>query len=83
MNFRSLSLPSPPDRSPLANWMLQVARSIVNVIDQPHIEVTNIIPENPIDGDIFFADGTHWNPGSGRGIYVRDATLGPGYRFLG
>lgn len=30
---------------------------------------TNVAPQRPRAGDIRFADGTNWNPGSGRGFY--------------
>ncbi len=29
-------------------------------------------PERPRNGLVVFADGTDWNPGSGRGLYVYD-----------
>jgi hypothetical protein len=28
------------------------------------------VPERPRDGMVVFADGTNWNPGSGRGVYA-------------
>lgn len=31
--------------------------------------VQNSAPEKPREGMIRFADGTNWNPGSGRGLY--------------
>jgi len=34
-------------------------------------EVTHVAPEKPREGDVRFADGTDWNPGShGVGPYV-------------
>lgn len=30
---------------------------------------TFVAPKKPREGDIRFADGTRWNPGSGRGFY--------------
>lgn len=35
-----------------------------------HIDVTHVAPQRPRDGDIRLADGTHWNPGSGQGVYA-------------
>ena len=32
-------------------------------------KVTNVAPTRPIEGMIAFADGTNWNPGSGKGLY--------------
>ena len=36
------------------------------------LEQTNTVggPAKPRDGDIRYADGANWNPGSGQGIYV-------------
>ena len=33
------------------------------------LERTNVAPTRPREGDIRYADGTNWNPGSGEGIY--------------
>ncbi len=38
------------------------------------LRVTHQEPERPRDGMIVFADGTDWDPGSGRGLYVFDST---------
>jgi hypothetical protein len=32
-------------------------------------KVTNVAPPKPREGNMAFADGTNWNPGSGRGLY--------------
>lgn len=31
-------------------------------------------PEKPGEGRIYFADGTQWDPGSGKGLYFYDGT---------
>ena len=31
-------------------------------------------PDKPSQGDIYYADGTDWNPGSGEGVYVYTST---------
>lgn len=36
--------------------------------------------EKPRDGDVVFADGTNWNPGSGKGFY---GFYNGTYHFLG
>jgi len=38
-------------------------------IDRIHIE-----PTKPRTGDVRYADGTDWNPGSGEGIYFYNGT---------
>jgi hypothetical protein len=43
-------------------------------IDTFRLEETNVDPSDndgkPRNGDIRYADGTNWNPGSGEGIYA-------------
>ena len=38
------------------------------------LEQTNVAPTKPRDGDIRYADGTNWDPGSGAGIYFFNGT---------
>jgi len=46
------------------------------LLAQGHLDAVHAPPEKPSDGDIRHADGTHWNPGSGKGIYWYNATAG-------
>ena len=40
-------------------------------LDTFRLEPTHVDPAKPRDGDIRYADGTNWNPGSGgEGIYA-------------
>lgn len=39
-----------------------------------HIDVSYAPPAKPRDGDIRYADGTTWNPGSGKGMYRYNGT---------
>lgn len=34
------------------------------------LAVLNVAPTRPREGLVVFADGTNWNPGSGKGVYV-------------
>jgi hypothetical protein len=34
------------------------------------LQETHVAPAKPREGNIYFADGTNWNPGSGKGIYA-------------
>jgi hypothetical protein len=38
------------------------------------LAVLNAEPDKPQVGQIVFADGTNWNPGSGRGLYYYDSS---------
>ena len=35
-----------------------------------NVEFLNVAPSKPREGMVRGADGTHWNPGSGQGVYV-------------
>ena len=45
-----------------------------------HIDMVNVAPTKPREGDIRLADGTNWNPGSGKGFY---GYYGSAWHFLG
>ena len=38
-------------------------------VDRIRLQVLHVAPDKPRDGELFFADGTNWNPGSGGGTY--------------
>lgn len=38
--------------------------------DHVQLAVRHVAPARPRDGMTVFADGTNWNPGTGRGVYV-------------
>lgn len=67
----------PPDNSPLARWLFDEFRRLSEEINtqQERLRVAelNAAPSKPRDGDIVYADGTNWNPGSGEGFYGRSA----------
>jgi len=48
---------------------LQKIATAINLTGLGHLEKTTVAPIKPRDGDIRYADGTLWNPGSGGGIY--------------
>lgn len=53
-------------------WMYQELTRIALVLNlgiSRNVEETNVAPSKPRDGMIVFADGTNWDPGSGRGFY--------------
>lgn len=56
----------------LAQYIGVELRRIANTLDQlatGHIDPSYSAPDRPKDGDIRYADGTSWNPGSGEGFY--------------
>ena len=52
----------------LENELLKIKR-IVELLALGHLEVTYVAPLKPRKGDLRYADGTSWNPGSGEGVY--------------
>jgi hypothetical protein len=57
-----------------ANRELQrVSQAFVTEAAQTTIPVSNNAPTKPQTGQVVFADGTNWNPGSGRGLYYYDS----------
>jgi len=45
------------------------AAAAITLLAAGHLDVINAAPTKPRQGDIRYADGTNWNPGSGEGIY--------------
>ena len=64
-----------------------IERELYRVGDSMHGETEAVFlvelhvePDKPRDGQVIFADGTDWNPGSGAGYYGYRAAA---WRFLG
>lgn len=51
---------------------LQEIRATLETMQVDHVEYREHFrePDKPRDGRIYFADGTSWNPGYGRGLYI-------------
>ncbi len=47
--------------------------SAVSLLALGHLDFTHVAPAKPREGDERNADGTHWNPGGGRGRYIYSA----------
>ena len=69
------------EKSPVPVWQedipsylqteLDLISSTINNIADGHMDVSNIEPVKPRAGDIRYADGSNWNPGStGEGLYI-------------
>lgn len=61
----------------LRNWiggeLLRVANTFITDSQTTLLPVLNAAPAKPQTGQIVFADGTNWNPNSGRGLYYYDS----------
>ncbi len=42
---------------------------IENQVDYVQFKVWHTEPDKPRQGQLYYADGTNWNPGSGEGLY--------------
>ena len=75
--------PVPVNSSELSVYLLSELAKIqaaIAAVSLGHLDKTYTSPTKSRDGDIRYADGTQWNPGSGQGIYYyRDTT----WIFLG
>lgn len=67
-------VPTDPGAEITIEWMMSELSRIGASMAQPtsHLyEETFVAPDSPKEGLVVFADGTSWNPGAGRGLYLR------------
>jgi hypothetical protein len=55
--------------------------SVVRLLAAGHLDVTHVAPPKPRQGDLRYADGTDWDPGSGEGWYFYNSS--GIWKFLG
>jgi hypothetical protein len=55
------------------NMLLEI-RPVLDLVRDGHLDVTTVEPVKPQQGNIRYADGTSWNPGSGEGIYFYNSS---------
>lgn len=56
---------------------LQKLSSVINALAAGHLDKTHVAPGKPRDGDVRYADGTHWKPNGtgGAGIYYFNGAI--------
>ena len=67
----------------LAEWVHNELELVAKAMQKPtllHLEELFESPPRPRDGIVVFADGSEWNPGSGRGYYGYHSSA---WHFLG
>jgi len=77
--------PQTDDATDLRRWLLQELQRLGNITQEIGVQQVvelMVAPKKPRSGMLVLADGTHWNPGSGRGYYGYDETTAA-WRFLG
>jgi len=60
-------------RTWISNELIRVANAFTTESQTTTLPVLNAAPAKPQIGNVVFADGTNWNPGSGRGLYYYDS----------
>jgi|TARA_R110000803_G_scaffold22570_3_gene56025 hypothetical protein len=68
--------PVPSNPEDLPQYLMQELNRIRGALQEnstTFIEVKNVAPARIKQGDIVYGDGTNFNPGSGEGIYFRNA----------
>lgn len=64
-------IPGPYDKGDLDRYVQEELEKIsiaVQLMADNPIEVRHVAPDKPRNG-LYYADGTNWNPGSGKGVY--------------
>lgn len=73
----------PQDQAQLPGFLRQELENIsrgFNRLPFLQLDTTYVAPDKPQEGQVYLADGTNWNPGSGGGFYGYRAGA---WRFLG
>lgn len=48
----------------------EIAGSLQGIAQGQYLPISYVAPTKPREPQVVFADGTSWNPGSGKGLYV-------------
>ena len=63
----------PVDPVQLQRWLRELVvmqTAAFTALAAGHLDKTTVAPAKPRDGDFRYADGTSWNPGGGKGLYM-------------
>ncbi len=74
MSIKYSKLPVPSKAEDIPSYLqteLDRISAIISNLADGHFDVSNVAPDKPRTGDIRYADGSNWNPGStGEGVYI-------------
>lgn len=68
----------PTDPTQLQRFLrdeLQVLAAAITALARGHLDKSYKAPDKPRDGDLAYADGTSWNPGGGKGVYIHNGSV--------
>jgi hypothetical protein len=74
--FSPESPPTEASGAAIIEWVMRQFRllaALTDVLADGQLEEVHVEPAKPRTGMIRLADGTDWDPGSGRGVYWYDA----------
>ena len=67
-------VPDPPPHEVSTEYifreLLRISAQFDLIIQGRFLEILSVAPAKPRDGMLALADGTNWNPGAGKGMYV-------------
>jgi len=71
--------PSPPPNELTVQSVWDEFNKLRNFIESMEVDyislrVHNVAPNKPKTGVLYYADGSNWNPGAGKGVYEYDGT---------
>ncbi|OUT52693.1 MAG: hypothetical protein CBB68_01685 [Rhodospirillaceae bacterium TMED8] len=69
--------PIPENQEDMGTYLVTELKRLGNIIYNQaafRLERIHVPPVRPRVGDIRYADGTDWNPGSGEGVYLFNGT---------
>ncbi len=71
IRYAKSPVPSNPEDIPayLQSELDKISAVITNIAEG-HFDVSNVEPTKKRAGDVRYADGSDWNPGSGEGLYL-------------
>ena len=71
IKYTKAPVPSKPEDLPayLQSELDRISAVISNIADG-HFDTSNVVITKPRAGDVRYADGSNWNPGSGEGLYI-------------
>ena len=64
--------PLPVTKTDLRDYLMLELNNIsasIRLLPEGNLDVSYVAPSRPRDGMLRIADGTHWDPGSGAGLY--------------
>ena len=64
--------PNEYDEGFVSSELSKISFAIAQV-SMGHLDVQNVAPDKPRQGDLRYADGSNWNPSGGEGIYFFNA----------